>query len=968
MPKDKTYVIPNKMKETIVENVKTLKERATGISNDLSEMIDSKNDLIKPMEGDQLEVKGINNLKGKDISTGLKFEDAMNLQMEKGANFVGQFIRGPIGKRLKEIDEANFLSENMPALDKSLDLFIDDVVSGGSFATEEAFTNRFTFHNVDGNASITDTLCNQKLSADDARSLFNQVKSFFDIDREAKKRGCGHGLAIVAVYEHRDIANEIYKKYVLKEAKRKSDKKAKSLMDKTGSESGKLVGMFASAEGATLINKEFGTRLKEGDNIIGKIDDYYLDILPEENFKKEYLDNKNMNANDVPETLMEFANRYFDTGLSIGMDTIAGEEVRTAGEGAYEVKEDLCNKHTNRYRKFEFNSVVDDANGEIKRAVLSLLGDSNFTSSLMTGAESAVQSMGIIEKGLLNKLSWDELYTMVDRYELKESIISEDEIAKDGDTLKYKYASAEAATVCKLLDKITVCAGEALIENKVFTAEEMKDIITGAESIKMMDSKELSVYSNITVEGSDIDSKAVAGGEGIITNSGVTKDEVALYKRTNKSSNMFKGLKGDTSIVLDGSRAIPIFEGETIYGAIHIDYSEYDSKELMYLRTMMGSTSIIGEGPLDDPEAKFASLTFKDTVVDLLKKNLSANFIKNNSDVLYSVWKIFEDYDNMTKVSTSGDATYLPVAKVRFIPADKLVVYKNGYGMGTSKYAKAAPYAHYYLLATECYMMHTVIDGKGTRTIQFNKGIDGNNDETLATVMSQLNQLAPTRNQFRNMMRLDMALGIRNLAWVNNGNGGKPVEITYEEPPRDYGIDLDFLDKLELKATDAIGYPSTLFATETKTGELATKLHAMDGAKVLDIVKTQKFFKLASSQLATKMLRARLGNQNIYAVYNPPIPRKLNDLNKKELLDDVINVYDTLMEKLEVNLEDEPEVLSHVRKKVFDYLLEDFTDYKEIKKIEESIRLDAILEEAKDNGTKSKKKKDDNDDDENSGW
>lgn len=951
MSKNKNYAVPSKTKELISENVISLKERATGVSKDMDEILNPEADLIQRGSDEHLEVKTLGNLKGRDSETGLSLEDSLRLRVEKSSNFVSQFIRGPIGKRLSEIDEAEFLKDNVPVLDKSLDLFIDDVVSGGSFAKEEAFTQRFTFHNVDNNASITDQLCNAKLSADDPKSLFNRVKAFFDIDREAKKLACGHGYAMAVVYEHRDIANEIYKKYVLKEIKRKTKKNIES-----GSEGGKLntriVSMIASAEGASMLNREFKTRLKSGDDIVGRIDNYYLDILPPELFEikhETYGDGTPMD--DRAETLQEFTNRYFEQGLSENADML---EPGVGAESGVERSQDSM-FYQRRFRKFEYSSVIDDASSDIRNAVVAMFSDMDAVSALQVGAESALNSMGVIQKNLISKLSYEELYMMVDKYERKEELLGEHEVTTGSESgITRRFTSAEHRTMNDILAGITVNSAIAMGEAGYLSKEFVDDILNATIT------ETNSAFTNLFTENR----KVIAGGEGIVTQTSVTKEEVASYRKVNKASNMFKGLKGDTTVVLDNSRAIPIKDGDTLYGVIHIDYSEYDSKELMYLRTMMGSSSLVGDGPVDDPEAKFATMAFKDTVVETLKRNLSANFIKNNSDVIYSVWKIFEDYDNMTKVTASNDATYMPMAKVRFIPADKIVMYVNGYGMGTAKYTKAAPYAHYYLLATECYMMHTVIDGKGTRSIQFNKGVDGNNDETLANVMSQLQQLAPTRKEFRNMMRSDMALGIRNLAWINGSGGNRPVEITYDEPPRDYGIDLDFLDKLELKATDALGYPSTLFATETKNGELATKLHAMDGAKVLDIVKTQKFFRLPSSQLATKMLRARLGNDSIYAVYNPPTPRKLNDLNKKEMLEDVLTLYDSLMDRMEANLEDEPEVLSHVRTKIFDYLLSDFSDYKEIKRIEESVRLDTILKEASESSTTKKKKKDDEDSEE----
>ncbi|MGL5714463.1 MAG: hypothetical protein ACRCX2_15700 [Paraclostridium sp.] len=881
--KDKSLLSSKFIKDVNLE-LKSLEQETVGISNELIEMLEVDKDKLEVTEeGNDLESsQSLVNIRGKDKNNNIPMSQSINLKIKDLERSLASKIKRPVQDRLMFCKEVEFIEAEMPITKKSLSLFIDDVVSGGIVGTGDNPSARFDFYKTQDKSKNDETYNDNQLinilTANTRKDVFSDRISFFDIDRKAKYQACRDGFSIVAVYSHKQLATDIYNKYVLKEAKRKyADRKIlKVISGKESLDIGdnvELSGLVLTPEGIDYMNTYManltgGETLINGDNVVHKLPKGSLDFIPEEFIQsREYTEYEGgtEHLNSKEESFMEFFNRYMNDDL---VDLSPEEKIMSISPV----------------------SIPSD----IRSSVCLSVSESLYTDDFVAvGGESVSKNLNAFDIEVLKKTSYRDIFAPTFRIGRNRKV----------------FTQGESYYLSKLVDKV--------------------------------DKK---VKSTFTMSGGEY--------------ADLSKQDIEDYKSATKSADLFRNVKGESSVVLEGHKTIPILIDNKIMGAFYIEYTELDIQEMSILRNIMATSTDVTSPEGTNVETTMSKVMLIEKIVKPIRDTLSANFIKNNTEIIGTINNILKEAEFYTaSIGLDNPST---TGRIRFIPAENLVFYRNGdTGLGESRFQEASTYCHFYILALQSYLNHVMIDSRGFRKIIVKEGIDLNNNELLSRTIEDLDMMAPTRMSYRNIGKMNSHLGINNLYLTKSSNGDLPLEVEYEEGPES-NIDLEFLEMLKVEATSIIGYSSSLFGTDSS--ELATKLVMTDIAKALDVINTQRHFMRSSSKLATMLLRYRINSNDVHVVYKPPVPTKLNLSIKKDIMADVTDIYSALCEQVDSIYGEDTPVSTAIKKRLYKDLYKELVPLDEFEKTEEDIELETELSSDTDVKKNNKKKEKEEDD------
>lgn len=921
--------ISNDFIREILDTKDELIEKSTGLGTDLRALLDSKNDLI-PLdeEYEELRYGNLTNIIGKDKDTRLDLAQILQVNLAEASKRMGNYIRSPISVRLQEAMENEWILQEMPSLRKSANYFIDDVVSGETWG-QSSISERFDVRGIDDDANDNiKTKIKEVLSGETEKAILNGLGSATDIQREAAFKAWCNGYSIVAIYSHRMIAQELYSKYVLFTAKNKVSKEARLQKTLTSQEAANFRLALEHAEGGkdnlemkpiiitltseaiNLLNQELGKKevarrgIIKDTNIVGKIDEFTLNLLPDEMKNIEYgLFTKTVSG----ENAEEFSSVSFREFVKLYTTDKVGLKGFVSAESPY-----LTPNPYPRDIKIDFDSILNK-----------LEQNSIAPAAITISAEAMANNFNETQK---NALKMMDMYTL----------LSNELYTFDGtDIVPNTKLSSEMMFLRKPLENIHIAFENIVIglhEKLILSAESVMDFLPQMRKEDMI-------------------------------------KEVRQNKGTDK---MFANLLGETHMVLDTPRCVPVMVNNELEGCLHLDFTDEDMQVLAAARNLATVQMLTSAGPrsaraVEDDVARFA---MQDVVINTIKENLSKNFIRNNGDVLYAIKKILDEHEYLLQNSRDNVEQnfngFLSTAKIRYIPGSNLVLFRSNKDtnnpLGRSMVQETKPYSTNYILLNDSFTSWYTNEGKGAMVFTFNKGLTTDGAKAARRVLPMIKNLTTYRSQQREPGRFDQAIGRKIiLQMLSSPEDGFKYEAI--NPSSDFEPDKEFLEMQELKATDIIGYPSSLF-NELNSQTTATKIIAQEGTKILDTINMQKAILAPSSRLMTLISRYNTGYKNT-VIWLPPIPSKLNTDIKRELLNATIDTYKLLTEELETLYEDKDKnVLLGIRKNIFLKLFGNIPELSTLKELEKDIEIDALIEAAKEI-TKKKKKNSAEDEDDN---
>lgn len=380
----------------------------------------------------------------------------------------------------------------------------------------------------------------------------------------------------------------------------------------------------------------------------------------------------------------------------------------------------------------------------------------------------------------------------------------------------------------------------------------------------------------------------------------------ALFSKLDKQ---FSNINGDVSYILDDTRGVPLNGGRKFIGYFDTEYTHHDVSYLVTMRTVMGNP-INFSSNLDmldlnkeEYEEVMGRLIYSDTIKPIIEANMSTKFIKDNSENAYTLLKLMEENEISNQMSFQDLTRFsmYNLAKVTFVPANEIVVKRNGYeGMGESLYENVTIPAMAYIIINEAMYAYYLVDGKGISFLTIPKGINPNsNVYGQSTVEDLIRSLNVTRSDINDMGAYNFGLTHKIVTLYKDEDSQGDIQLQTIEYP-DFKFNETFISTLEQLATGGVGYNSAMYTSKDGTNvELAKKLFEMNDTEALEIMKYQEMKQKADSQLATRLLRLRGGDK--YKDYNvivahPDVSRG-NRNKKTELMNEAL---ETLKSKVAI--------------------------------------------------------------------
>lgn len=925
------------LKDNIEEDIKYLNEKVTGLSEDVTDLLDVKKELLRSDEetGD-IKTRGISSLEGKDKETNLELNELLKMKMSAAAKNMGNYLRSPVAWRMHQIIENQWLMAEMPSLEEALDHFIDDVVNGESWGTN-TLTERFKIIPTSTDRKIGDnnellgnsnSIIKSALNADDPKSIMSNKVPIYKTQRAAIRNARAHGFAIVAVYSHQLVAQELYAKYVMFNAKNEVTSKESFIRElsetennnyKISAESVKVDEDFEikphsiilSDEAIDLLKEELGSKemvlrgIEANKNVLNKVDEFTLNLIPSSMKEIKYgIYNKKLSSESSKNSNLSFRDfaRKFIT-----------DELGTINNKENDVILSPSPFPADVDKLINYKELIDN-----------MERNEEYSKALKTSCESIVNNMSTLQKKALSKISMYDILS-----ENYYTIKMNNENGEDNEIIVNKNLSSELMYFNNTLDKIHISFESmyALLDNK----------------------DELKISSETIME-------YLAGGN--------VEKMIEETKSIKKNEKMFRSLLGETHMILENHRVIPISangDGE-IDGAFYFDYTEQDMHSLTAARSLAASqimtpTGIPEDGAVEDTFARFV---LSDTIIETIQKNLNKNVIRNNPDILYAIKTILDEHEfllnNNPENSDVGPNSYTTAAKIRFIPGDHLVFFKNGSNdtfLGDSMIQKTKPYSTNYIMLNDSYTSWYVIDGKGFTVFTLEKGLEQDGAKAARRMLPQIKALAPYRSMWREPGRYDQSVSRKYIIQLTAA-GEKPFDIQDYDPP-DFRPDREFLDTQQLLATSIIGTPSTLFSElNAGSGQTATKAIFQEGRGLSKVINMQREMLVPSCRLFTMVSRFRTGLNNI-VLWEPPVPSKLNLDTKKEILSGRIELYKSILEEIMELYGDEEEFKTNaIKKTLFKNILGDIPELSDIENIESEAEIENYIKLAQEQVSKKK--------------
>lgn len=818
------------------------------------------------------------------------FSRVINSKIEDSTKRVTLYNQTGVYGKIAESKQNVFLESNMPILKTSLSFFVDDVINGSYRGDDYNVYQKFAYYINGALETNTEKIekMNDILEPKKSQDLLTGVKSWSTLATHMFYNGRRDGYVITRVIPHKEIAKDLYAKYIMKEA-RKSELKKKNFSKKTKARVRDAVALedvnfYLQSNGYQSVSLESDLMRAVPENILDDLPNslyiyenkYYNDDDDVDEIGLENNEYKEMNTD---ETFVEFcermlgdgtAHRIYNINFKPNREEVIGGECFTYEQGGVDsetgkaiLDDIIASTKSNTCNNLQFNQIA---------------------------LESIQRDLNPIDQTALLHTSFEDIYNGGSY-----SISNNNKIAMESaDDDSFINNSQTYNTTDRLYMKI-----RKSIENR-------------ADKIAMESNVFTPMYTN--------DNPLGLGGvaiDGINTTASSEEQIMENAKKYNRLDKMFNSIKGETTVVLDSRRTIPIRGGDRLIGCYLIEYSHQDIQHFVGMRTIIGNPISYAQNidmlniRSDEQEETLGRMVFADAIQPLLMKNMDTKFLKDNASILYCLYQLISENEIGKSMSFQDMTRYnmYNMSRIIFIPGNQLIFGRHGEdGLGISVFNEALVPANAVILANEAYLSWLLCDGKGMSFVQVPRGMSEIGGEAgIDNLIMRMDDIMISRAKLRDISRSNFPLTHKIIMMEKGEEATEDIEVkTVEFPP--FQIDREQITRWEQEATNIVGYNSASFSSIDGTVELAKKLYEIDDTKLLEVLKCRRMFKLAFSQLATKLLQVRGGDAyaNVTVEWlEPPVERN-NNIKRSEIAKETQDTVDTYMSLIESSYGTDP--------------------------------------------------------------
>ena len=819
---------------------------------------------------------------------------------------------GGIYKHIVMCRRNRFMNARFPLLKKSNRLFVDDM-NNGSFRGSKNRSNPFRVYDGRG-SQIKDSMeikkINEILNPSSQNSLTQDRVSFNDIQAETDCIFRQDGISMIMVKANKDICKEVYIKYLMSQKKKRDIKEIKA--------------KIATESVPRIINpKEFYEAGLE-DNVIAyneelstEIFDLYRDKVSEESYT--YVDEYYLETPDGNRTKITSLDKR---EIEIGLESFEDFAKRYLLGECDEIMS--CPTALNKNGMY-YSLGIGNIPAEYATSILSEMFNKSKRESISVGIESCESKIDKLDGYLTNderdtllNTSFFDIYNIhindaisqsATNYVGTESIL----LTEGRNTLEDIYLKVFRL---ESIDSSMLAGNESMITD----VDYLKDILDANTNIIQGLESRLEEYQSGTETGAPpgmsgyvqptsadpyYNTHGYTGKHKVLTK----KIEKEIQEKTalfNKLDKMFGSVTGETTIILDGTRAVPVFGGNRFLGVFNTEYTHQDVSYLITMRTVLGNPVAFSANMdmldlnREEYEEIIGRLIFSDTIKPIIEKNMSTKFIKDNSEIIYTLQKLMEENEISNQMAYSDLTRFsmYNLAKVTFIPASEIIMKRNGIeGMGESLYENVTIPAMAYIIINECILSYYLVDAKGISFLVVPKGMNpDSNVYGESTIEDVIRSINVTRSDMNDMGAYNFGLTHKIITLYKDPDlAQSDIQIQSLQYP-DFNIDQAFISTLEQTATGGVGYNSALYTSKDGSSvELAKKLYEMNDTEALEITKYQQLKQKPDSQLATRMLRLRGGEKykNYVLMWEAPDINRGNRTKGTEVMKEIKELLDT---------------------------------------------------------------------------
>ena len=880
--------------------------------------------------------------------SGYSLEDELADGITAAAATLNSFMPNGNHAFIRMVDQNIYLGENFPALEESLQLFIDSCVNG-SYTGDPLASSKTPFKYYDkSGAEITDVndiaRFNELLMPTRANSV--NLESFFDIEINIRKRERRDGMALVRYIQFRKVLKELYIKFLLKKTKVKDMiKKEKAVKVAKVPEIAPLPAKGSKKVALESINKNHYYTLDELRRFgysDGQIDGFESDYRETDTIKEI----SKKNAAFTKEILMyadesfeEFVERY-NSGFTEPLHDI--EAAVRRGMNKKSIYPKVLSVDAGRYSD-DVNSAMIS---EMQKAARNIDRISSF------GTESADSYF----KGLESLLAKDNILESITLEDIYNTSFP-DNFNIDRETYGFESDGTEP-----YIEPYFVNPLHKLFYNTSryididFTQYGAEDATFPNAELNMYESTFLLNHRNgaptppksQVISKDEVNNNSIAKQNKIEIPDGEQKPIKIPHGRIEK---LFASVKGGVVEILDSQRLVPVLPGKRLLGAFYITHSHELMRNLILTRQFMSQPAAFMN--LTDSEYEFAGsqedlvarMLFADKLKPIIEKNMSTKFLRENAEVMYTISKIMEDQELSNSINYSDIANYnlVNLSRISFIPASELHVARNtDEGFGESFYQKARVPANFRIIANEAYLAWVIHDGKPINVIKVQSGLgDGGGMFGVNNAMRQFAAHKMTRGGLRRINGRGQSITAETIVYQSQGTDDI-VQHT-QIPGYELRIEKDMMRQWETEATSIVGFNSALFTSEDGRIELARKLADLDEIQTSKIFHEQRRNARPASDRATRLLHLRGGDdvKDVIVEYIPPYLTRDNNVKQSEVLKEVAETIEAIKNIYEAKYEDNNDY-----QEVKEYVMEEVINRMNISDVLVTAS-DDILKEAK---------------------
>lgn len=857
-----------KSKKKIAEvhqDVTQQREEILKLSSGIMNQLDPQNLIINDVSSGVKLSSSIMSISG-DTKKNQAIDRTINEAVAYKSSKVSLYNTTGLYYKMQQANYNQFLLENLPVLEQSIELFIDDVNNGSYRGNEFEKDSKFKFYKK--GIEVTDLSEREKLMELLVPTAYSNIavdeKSYFDIDTQSDKTAWGQGYSLTYIISNKEVAKELYVRYILKK------KKAEELQNK------KIVKkMILNANESFYNNTDFRQILKRNKikYTYSKGSWYIIDNPDKKRIDKAMIDSmEGLNSSDY--RILEY---YIEDGIYKQWTPVMESELKATNESFLDF--------VSRWNNNELNSVyVTDTNPE-KACFFNFVAN-GIPFSAMANITDEINEIfkGTTEDVLLESVS--------------------DDILKSLDTVNFTFEDIYNTPLDRCGNSSLKTAFESIIND--FNYEVAMEDITVASRPPL---------SPQELNGNDPTQAPIVSDEQN-PETGVNKEVEEKIKETNrvysKLDRMFSSIKGESVEYLENNRLVPVITGNRLIGTFYNEYTHQDIQHYIGLRSFIGNPqSFQQNGELvdileDQQEETVGRMIFGDVIKPIIEKNIDVKFLKNNEELLYTLKKLIEENEvsNSMSVNELAQNNMYNLSRIIYIPAKDLIFKRNGIsGLGKSKLDQASVPATAAILANECQLAWYITASGGYSVVRIAKGLNDNKSEYMqGSLMDRFYSLGMDRIKLRDVSKNNFELGHKFIVIESETDQVQPLELNPINPP-DFSVPPDVIRQWVEQAGDIVGYNPAVFSSQDGQIELATKLHEINNSKMIQIQKFREFKARPSSQLATMLVRLRGGEayQDYTVEWIPPSIEKPNQISQANAIKDKTDAflaYLDLMDKL----------------------------------------------------------------------